>query len=105
MAQVIKTRGTTMHSPARTILGAIVAGSLLASSGAQAGSRRGNLFAGALAGAAVGVLAGSAFAAPPPPPPVYVYRPRPAWPAYAPSRIEVYHGDDWDDHADDDWDD
>lgn len=93
-----------MRISARTVLAAIVAGSLLASSGgAQAWTRRDNLFAGALAGAAVGALAGSAFAAPPPPP-IYVYRPRPAWHGYPPPRIEIHDGDDWADH-DDDWDD
>ncbi len=94
-----------MRNSARTVLGAIVAGSLLASSGgAQAWTRRDTLFAGALAGATMGVFAGSAFAGPPPPP-VYVYRPRPAWHGYPPPRIEIDDGDGWADHADDDWDD
>lgn len=93
-----------MRIPARTALGAIIAGSLLASSGAEAWTRRDDLVAGSLAGVAIGVLAGSAFAAPPPPP-VYVYRARPAWGGYPPPSIDAYHGDDWDDHADDDWDD
>lgn len=89
-----------MRISARNVIAAIVAGSLLASSGAQAWTRRDNLLAGALAGAAVGALAGSAFAAPPPPP-IYVYRPRPAWHAYPPPRVEVYVGDDWADQDDD----
>lgn len=89
-----------MRISARNVIVAIVAGSLLAASGAQAWTRRDNLFAGALAGAAVGALAGSAFAAPPPPP--IVYRPRPYWHAYPPPHIEVYVGDDWTDQDDDD---
>ena len=94
-----------MRIRAKAVLGTIIAGSLLASSGAQAWTRRDNLFAGALAGATVGILAGSAFAAPPPPPPpVYVYRARPAWGGYPPPRVVIDHGHDWDDPSDD-WDD
>lgn len=93
-----------MRLPARAALCMIVAGSLLAASGAWARTRGDNLFAGVLAGAAVGALAGSVFAAPSPPPPFYVYRARPGWGGYPPPRIEIYHGSDWDDPTDD-WED
>ncbi|POR46526.1 hypothetical protein [Bosea psychrotolerans] len=92
-----------MRIAIKTVIGSIVAASLFVSSGAQAWTRRDNLFAGALAGATVGALAGSAFAAPP----LYSYRAPPAWHAYPPprARIEVYHSDVWGDDPDDDWDD
>lgn len=95
-----------MRIPVTPFIGAIVAASLLASSGAQAWTHRDDLLAGALAGAAVGVLAGSAFAAPPPRP-IYVYRTPPAWHPYPPPRprINIYHTDVWVDHSDHDWDD
>ena len=85
----------------KPLLGLALATSLIASSGAQAGPRRQNVFAGALAGVAVGALAGSAFAFGPPAP-VYVYRAPPAWHPYPPPSPRFDH--DWDD-PDDDWDD
>ena len=89
-----------MRSHAKAALGAIVAGSLLTSSGARAWTRQEDLVAGALVGATVGVLAGSAFAAPQPRP-VYVYRARPAWDGYPPPRVVIEHGHDGDDPFDD----
>ncbi|CAH1660575.1 hypothetical protein [Chelatococcus asaccharovorans] len=88
-----------MRTPARTLLCALFASSLLASSGSQARPRGENLVAGALAGVAVGVIAGSVFA--PPPPRYHVYRVRPGWDGYLPPYIEH----DWDDPSDEDWDD
>lgn len=88
-----------MRTPARALLCALFAGSLLASSVSQARTRGENLVAGALAGVAIGVIAGSAFAAPPPR--YHVYHVRPAWGDYPSPYIEHH----WDDPSDEEWDD
>jgi hypothetical protein len=76
-----------------------VAASLFAATGAEARSHGGALIAGAVAGMAVGVLAGSALAAPEPAP-IYVYRAPPPRPARA---VNVYHTEVWVDHPPHDW--